>query len=300
MWNFPSYSVTRMSTIGYGVSTPSVICLTMPFSTLGMNWCGMAPPKILSTNSNPPPRGSGSTSIQQTAYWPCAARLLHVAALRLRRPLERLLVRDLRRVGDDVDAELALHPLDHRGDVRLAHAVEHRLVGLLRALDAQGRVVLADPGDRGRELVLVALGLRLDGDREQRLGQLDRRERRRGRPSTENVSPVVGVGELRHRADVAGRHLGHGLVLLALHGEQLADALLGASVALYERRVRAGTCPLNTRNRLMRPTKGSETVLNTSAVSGPCGSFERSLLGAVLGRHGDGRAGRAARGTRRR
>ena len=32
-----------------------------PFWTLGMNWRGTAPPTTLSTNSNPPPSGSGST-----------------------------------------------------------------------------------------------------------------------------------------------------------------------------------------------------------------------------------------------
>ena len=42
----------------------------MPFSTLGMNWRGTAPPTTLSTNSKPEPRGSGSTSMLQTAYWP--------------------------------------------------------------------------------------------------------------------------------------------------------------------------------------------------------------------------------------
>jgi hypothetical protein len=31
-----------------------------PFSTAGMNWPGMVPPLTWSTNSKPPPRGSGS------------------------------------------------------------------------------------------------------------------------------------------------------------------------------------------------------------------------------------------------
>src|SRR5581483_11758403 len=35
-----------------------------------MNWRGMAPPTISSTNSNPPPRGSGSILSQQSPYWP--------------------------------------------------------------------------------------------------------------------------------------------------------------------------------------------------------------------------------------
>ena len=35
-----------------------------------MNWRGTAPPTTLSTNSKPPPSGSGSTSMSQMAYWP--------------------------------------------------------------------------------------------------------------------------------------------------------------------------------------------------------------------------------------
>ncbi len=35
-----------------------------------MNWFGMDPPKILSTYSNPEPRGRGSTSMLAMAYWP--------------------------------------------------------------------------------------------------------------------------------------------------------------------------------------------------------------------------------------
>ena len=59
-----------MSTMGLFVATPSAIVFTMPFSTLGMNWFGMDPPKILSTYSNPEPRGRGSTSMLAMAYWP--------------------------------------------------------------------------------------------------------------------------------------------------------------------------------------------------------------------------------------
>ena len=35
-----------------------------------MNWYGTDPPKILSTYSNPLPRGSGSISMLHMAYWP--------------------------------------------------------------------------------------------------------------------------------------------------------------------------------------------------------------------------------------
>src|SRR5204863_2247279 len=42
----------------------------MPFSTAGMYWRGMEPPKMSSTNSKSDPRGSGSMVILQSANWP--------------------------------------------------------------------------------------------------------------------------------------------------------------------------------------------------------------------------------------
>ena len=42
----------------------------MPFSTAGMKFLGIEPPKISLANSNLPPRGSGSILIQQSPNWP--------------------------------------------------------------------------------------------------------------------------------------------------------------------------------------------------------------------------------------
>ncbi len=67
----PSTRVTRTSTTGQPGRRPRSSRARTPFSTLGMNWCGTAPPTIRSTNSKPAPRGSGSTSMSHTAYWPC-------------------------------------------------------------------------------------------------------------------------------------------------------------------------------------------------------------------------------------
>ena len=39
-------------------------------STAGMNWCGITPPFTASTNSNPAPRGSGSTRRNTSPNWP--------------------------------------------------------------------------------------------------------------------------------------------------------------------------------------------------------------------------------------
>src|ERR1700740_1665941 len=43
----------------------------MPFSTDGIQFFGIAPPKISSTNSMPLPRSMGSNFTRQTPNWPC-------------------------------------------------------------------------------------------------------------------------------------------------------------------------------------------------------------------------------------
>ena len=84
----PPIRVTRRSTIGCPC-TPRSSWVRTPFSTLGMNCRGTAPPTTLSTNSNPPPSGRGSTSIWATAYCPCPPDCL---TCRPRPPAEDLTV----------------------------------------------------------------------------------------------------------------------------------------------------------------------------------------------------------------
>ena len=74
------------------------------------------------------------------------------------------------------------------------------------ALDPDRGVLVLEAVQRVGELVLVALGVRLDRDGEDGLGgssgsTLDLRA-----PRAEDVAGR-GVGELRHRGDVAGRDL---------------------------------------------------------------------------------------------
>src|SRR4029453_16685937 len=108
-----------------------------------------------------------------------ATRLLDVATDALARTSDGLAVRDLGRGRGHLDSELAFHPFYLHVQVGLAHPVHHGLVRLVRALDAERRVLLTQARERGRELVLVALGLRRDREREQRFGHLDGRQRHR-------------------------------------------------------------------------------------------------------------------------
>ena len=94
----------------------------MPFSTAGMNCRGIEPPKMSSTNSKSAPRGERLDLDLAVAELAVAAGLLLVAAVRFGRGLDRLAIRDARRLQVDVDAEAALQLGDGDLDVQLALA----------------------------------------------------------------------------------------------------------------------------------------------------------------------------------
>src|SRR3954451_10311788 len=80
-----------------------------------------------------------------------------------------------------LDAELALHPVDEDLEVKLAHAGDDGLAGLLVGLHREGGVLVGEPLDRDAQLLLVALGLGLDRD-------LDHRGRERHRLQHDRVA----------------------------------------------------------------------------------------------------------------
>ena len=75
------------------------------------------------------------------------------------------------------------------------------------------------------QLVLVGLGLRLDGHVDDRLGELELLEHDRVAGS-QSVSPVLGVLEADAGDDVAGEHGVEVLAVVGVHLEEAADALL--------------------------------------------------------------------------
>ncbi len=102
---------------------------------------GIAPPTTSLANSNPAPRGSGSTRKIHLAELACAAGLLLVAVVAVGAVAHRLSVRDLRRPGHELEPELALHSLEHEPYVQLAEASQHGLVLLRVELDLQARIL---------------------------------------------------------------------------------------------------------------------------------------------------------------
>src|SRR5262249_1670982 len=91
-----------------------------------------------------------------------AAGLLLVAAVCLGLAPDRLAVREARRLEVDLHAVALLHALDDHLDVDLRQAGDDLLPGLVVAVEVDRRVFLLEAAQRLADLLLVALGLRLD------------------------------------------------------------------------------------------------------------------------------------------
>ena len=158
------------------------------------------------------------------AELPVSAGLLLVPAVRLGRRLDRLAVRNPRRLEVHVHAEATLQFRDRDLDVQLALPREQQLLRLRIAAVPDRRVLLLEPVHRGADLVLVTTGLRLDRVGQDRLGKRDRRERHRVRLVAERV---VGqrVLQLRHRAEVARLDFRNARLGLPLQQHQVAEPL---------------------------------------------------------------------------
>ena len=195
----------------------------------------MTPPTILSTNSYSP-SGVGAIDDVAVAELAAAARLLLVAAVGARLAADRLAVRDARRMQLDVDAEAPLRALERDLDVHLAHPGEDLLPGLLVAAETQRRILLREAANRRRDLLLVALRLRRDREAHDRLGEPEVRHLDRDLLVGEQVARLR-VLQLRDGAEVALAEVERGMVLLPLHLEERAHALLPLRAEVHERRV---------------------------------------------------------------
>ena len=161
----PSSRVTRTSVTGTPVwITPCSSWCRTPFSTEPMKLLGTAPPTTWSTNSTPEPRGSGSTSTSQTAYWPCPPDCLTSRPWPGRRQVK--VASSGTRTGSSLDRGAGPQPGHHHVGVRLAQAPEHQLAGAGVAVDPQRRVGRGQPGQRLGQAVLVVAGGGADRDRQ--------------------------------------------------------------------------------------------------------------------------------------
>ena len=166
-----------------------------------------------------------------------AAGLLDVAVVALRGAADRLPVGHVRPADVGRDLELADHAVDEDVQVQLAHAGDSGLAALLVRVDAEGGVFLGQALQGQGELVLVGLGLGLDGDLDDRLGEDDRLEHDR---VVRIAQRVAGVGflEADGGGDVAGVDRLDLLAVVGVHLEDAADPLLLALGGVED--VRAG------------------------------------------------------------
>ena len=119
-----------------------------------------------------------------------AAGLLLVAAVRFGGRLDRLAVRNARRLQIDVDAEAPLQLRDRHFDVKLSLAREQQLLRLRIAAVADRRILLLEPMHRRADLVFVAAALRLDGVRQHRLRDISSGGKTAGSALSPSVSLV--------------------------------------------------------------------------------------------------------------
>ncbi len=115
-------------------------------------------------------------------------------------------------------------------------------MGLGVVLDAQRRVLGGQPGQALRQLVLVGLRVRLDRERQQRLGHAPRPEHQRRVLVREGVSGLRAA-EAADRADVAGDGEVDRTVVLAERGFRPAPVIIGTE---FEEEVGGGTSQVAT------------------------------------------------------
>ena len=109
--------------------------------------------------------------------------------------------------------------------MKLAHAADDCLAGLLVGLDGERRILFGEPTESTTQLVLIALGLWLDGDRDDRRRERHRLELDRSLHCCQRVAGP-GVLESDGGDDVAGVDLVDVLLRRGVHPQQAAEALL--------------------------------------------------------------------------
>src|ERR1700689_150432 len=163
-----------------------------------------------------------------------AAVLARTAGLLLVRVLDlldlagdRLAVGHLRPADVRLDLQLAAHAVNRHLEVQFPHAGDDRLAGFLVGPDLEGRVLLGEPLDRGAQLLLVALGLRLDGDVDHRGRERHPLQDHRRRDRGQRVARG-GVLQAHHGHDLPGHRERALLALVRVHLVDLADPLPAA------------------------------------------------------------------------
>ena len=195
----------------------------MPFSTAGMNWFGIVPPKTSSTNSKPAAARERLDAQEHLAELPGAAGLLLVAVVALGRPRDRLAVRDLGRARLDLHAVALGHALVITR--RCSSPMPYSTVSLTEVLCRRAR---RDPRPRA-----CAAPRRASARRRGARARSRRRTSAAGTPAASGGSGPRRANRAARRRSASPRssrprrcrrhRLRHLRVLLALHAEQVRE-----------------------------------------------------------------------------
>jgi hypothetical protein len=154
-----------------------------------------------------------------------AAGLLLVGVVDLRPAAERLAIGDLRSADIGIDLVGAAQDVDLDLEMELAHALDNGLTRLRIGRDTEGRILLDETAQRLAHLLLVGLRLRLDGELDDRIGEVhlfqDHRIVRIAQRVAGGDALEAGQGD-----DVAGTRFLHVLTIVGVHQQHAADALL--------------------------------------------------------------------------
>ena len=121
--------------------------------------------------------------------------------------------------------EFTLHAVNQDVEVKLTHSLDDGLTGFLHLLGTESRVLFSELLNSERELLLVSLGLGLNGNLNDRLREGHRLKNNRVSGVTQGVSGR-GVLQSNDGVDVTCGHLLNRVLLVGVHLEDLSDALL--------------------------------------------------------------------------
>jgi hypothetical protein len=129
--------------------------------------------------------------------------------------------------------ELAHHAVDDDLQVQLAHAGDDGLAGLGVGLHLEGGIFLGQAAEGDAHLLLVDLGLGLDGHLDDGIGEVHGLQDHRVVLVADGLAGE-DVLEAHGRADVAGADFVDVLALVGVHLQQAADALAAALVGVVD------------------------------------------------------------------
>ena len=228
--------------IGKPISEPVSAVSRMPFSTDGNIFLRDVAALDLVDEDEARAALAGNDADLDLAELARAARLLLVGVGQVDRLREIFAIGDLRSADIGLDLELALHAVDQDLEVELAHPLDDRLARFMVGGDAERRILARQAVERDAHLLLVGLGLGLDRDLDDRVGEFHPLEddRRVGR-----AQRVAGGGvlEARQSDDVAGVGDLDVLAVVGMHQQHAADLFLLVLDRVRAPATRSRACP---------------------------------------------------------